>query len=90
MKTLHRFLIRLRNLVTGRRTDQRLLEELEDYVAREAEANIKAGMSEEEAQRQARIKLGAAEAIREQYHAEEGWPLLECLAQDTQDRKSVV
>ena len=83
MKTLNRFLIRLRNLVTGRRGDQRLREELEDYVAREAEANIQAGMSEEEARRQARMKLGAAEAIREQYHAEEGLPLLECLAQDT-------
>jgi predicted permease len=83
MKTLNRFLIRLRNLVTGRRGDQRLREELEDYVARQAEANIQAGMSEEEARRQARIKLGAAEAIREQYHAEEGLPLLECLAQDT-------
>jgi hypothetical protein len=74
MKTLNRFLIRLRNLVTGRRGDQRLREELEDYVAREAEANIQAGMSEEEARRQARMKLGAAEAIREQYHAEGDCP----------------
>ena len=82
MKTLSRCLIRLRNFVTGRRGDQRLREELEDYVAREAEANIQAGMSEEEARRQARLKLGSAEAIREQYHAEEGLPLLECLAQD--------
>jgi hypothetical protein len=57
MKTLNRFLIRLRNLVTGRRGDQRLREELEDYVARNAEANIQAGMSEEEARRQARMKL---------------------------------
>ena len=72
MKTLSRCLIRLRNFVTGRRGDQRLREELEDYVAREAEANIQAGMSEEEARRQARLKLGSAEAIREQYHAEEG------------------
>src|SRR3984957_17882487 len=83
MKTLNRFLIRLRNLVTGQRGDQRLREELEDHVAREAEANIQAGMSEEEARRRARMKLGAAEAIREQYHAEEGLPLLEYLAQDT-------
>ena len=30
MKTVNRFLIRLRNLVTGRRGDQRLREELED------------------------------------------------------------
>ena len=50
MKTLSRCLIRLRNFVTGRHGDQRLREELEDYVAREAEANIQAGMSEEEAQ----------------------------------------
>jgi len=83
MRSLHRFLIRLRNLATGRRGDARLREEMEDYVARETEANLRAGMSEEQARRQARIKLGAAEAIREQYHAEEGLPILECLAQDT-------
>jgi len=83
MRSLHRFLIRLRNLVTGQRGDARLREEMEDYVEREAEANIQAGMSEDEARRQARMKLGAAEAIREQYHAEEGLPFLECLAQDT-------
>lgn len=58
MKTLSRCLIRLRNFVTGRHGDQRLREELEDYVAREAEANIQAGMREEEARRQARLKLG--------------------------------
>jgi predicted permease len=83
MRSLHRFLIRLRNLVTGQRGDARLREEMEDYVARETEANIQAGMREEEARRQARMKLGAAEAIREQYHAEEGLPILECLVQDT-------
>lgn len=83
MKTLRRFVTRLRNLVTGRRGDARLREEMEDYVARAAEANLQAGMSEEEARRQARMKLGAVEAIREQYHAEEGLPLLECLVQDT-------
>jgi putative ABC transport system permease protein len=70
VKTLNRCLIRLRNLVIGRRGDQRLREELEDYVAREAEANIQAGMSEEEA----RMRLSAAESIRDQYHAEEGLP----------------
>lgn len=83
MKALRRFVTRLRNLVIGRRGDARLREEMEDYVARAAEANLQAGMSEEEARRQARMKLGAGEAIREQYHAEEGLPLLECLALDT-------
>ena len=74
MKTLSRCLIRLRNFVTGRRGDQRLREELEDYVAREAEANIQAGMSEEEARRQARLKLGSLEAIRENTTQRKGCP----------------
>ena len=74
MKTLSRCLIRLRNFVTGRHGDQRLREELEAYLAREAGANIQVRMSEEEARRRARMRLGAAESIRDQYHAEEGLP----------------
>lgn len=57
MRSLNRFLIRLRNLATGRRGDARLREEMEDYVARETEANLRAGMSEEEARRPARMNL---------------------------------
>jgi len=73
----------MRNFVTRRNGEPRLREEMEHHLALETEANIRAGMKPEEARRQARMKLGAAEAIREQYHAEEGLPLLECLAQDT-------
>lgn len=82
MKTLNRFVIRLRNLVTGRRSDQRLREELEEHAALQTEENIRNGMSPQEARRQALIKLGAVEAIREIYHAEEGLPSVEGLLQD--------
>lgn len=82
MKTLNRFLIRLRNLVTGRRGDPRLREELEVHVALQTEENIRAGMPATEARRQALIKLGAMGAIRESYHAEEGLPSVEGLLQD--------
>ena len=61
-------------LSLARHGDQRPPEELEAYLVREAEANIQVGMSEEEARRQARMRLGAAESIRDQYHAEEGLP----------------
>ncbi len=82
MKTLSRFLIRLRNLVTGRRGDQRLREELEEHAALQTEENVRAGMLPDEARRQARLKLGGVESVREQYHAEEGLPLLEHLLYD--------
>ena len=83
MRGLRRLSTRMRNFVTRRNGEPRLREEMEHHLALETEANIRAGMKPEEARRQARMKLGAAEAIREQYHAEEGLPLLECLAQDT-------
>ncbi len=82
MRTLNRFLIRLRNLVTGRRGDQRLREELEEHAALQTEENIRAGMHPEEARRRAQLKLGGVESVREQYHAEEGLPLVEHLICD--------
>jgi hypothetical protein len=39
-------------------------------------SNFTAGMSPAEALRQAALKLGAAEAIREDPHAEQGLPFL--------------
>jgi len=82
MKTIKRLLVRLRNIATGRRGDQRLREELEEHVAMQTEENVRAGMSPEQARRQARLKLGSVGAIREQYHAEEGLPTVESLLQD--------
>lgn len=82
MKTLNRFLVRLRNLATGRRADQRLCEELESHLALQTAENIRAGMTPAEALRQAHLKVGAVAAIREQYHAEEGLPFIENLFRD--------
>jgi predicted permease len=70
------------NFVTGRRGDRRLREELEEHFALQTEENLRAGMPPTEACRQAALKLGALEPIREQYHAEEGLPFVEKLLQD--------
>src|ERR1700733_4701867 len=77
MKFLRRFFIRLSNFATGRRADQRVREEMAEHLAMQTEENLRAGMPPIEARRQAALKLGAAQAIREQHHAEQGLPLAE-------------
>lgn len=54
-----------RRFFRRRRSDTELLEEIEVYLAEEIAENIARGMSPEEARRQARIKLGSAETVRE-------------------------
>ncbi len=82
MKFLRRFFIRLSNFTAGRRADQRLVEEMAEHLALQTEENLRAGMPPVEARRQAALKLGAAQAIREQHHAEQGLPLAENLLLD--------
>jgi len=77
MRFLRRFFIRLSNFTAGRRADQRLQEEMAEHLALQTEENLRAGMSPVEARRQAALKLGAAQAIREHHNAEQGLPLAE-------------
>jgi predicted permease len=82
VKFLRRFFIRLSNFVAGRRADQRLREEIAEHLAFQTEENRRAGMSPDEARRQAALKLGSAEAIREHQHDEQSLPLIENLLFD--------
>jgi predicted permease len=82
MKSLRRFLIRLTNFATRRRGDQRLRDEMAEHLALQIEENLSAGMTQPEARRQAAIKLGAAEAIREHHYAEQSIPFVENLLFD--------
>ncbi len=82
MKFLRRFLIRLSNFVTRQSADQRLQDELAEHLAFQTEANLHAGMSPAEARRQAILKLGAAQAIRERHHDEQSLPFVENLLFD--------
>ena len=82
MRSVNRWFARIRNFMTGRRGDERLREEMEQHLAMQTEESIHAGMPPDEAKRQARLKLGGVETIREQFHAEEGLPFLETLLQD--------
>jgi hypothetical protein len=82
MRVLNRLFIRLLNFTTRRRGDERLREEIESQIAIKTEENIRAGMTPEEACRHARLKFGAMEAVREDYHAEVGLPFVENLLLD--------
>ena len=79
MKVLRRLVIRLSNFVTRRSVDQRLREEIAEHLAFQTEENVRASMPPAEARRQAALKLGSAEAIREQHHDEQSLPLIENL-----------
>jgi predicted permease len=82
MRFLRRFLIRLLNFATRQSADQRLQEEIAEHLAFQTEENLRAGMSPVEARRQAALKLGAAQAIREGHHAEQSIPFIENLLFD--------
>jgi predicted permease len=79
VKSLRRFFTRLSNFAAGRRADQRLQEEIAEHLAFQTEENLRAGMSPAEAHRQAMLKLGATEAIRQDHHAEQSLPFIENL-----------
>jgi len=82
MRWLRRFLRRAVNLATGRVDDERLREEIEEHIALDTEANIRAGMTPVEARRRAILKFGGVGTVREEYRAERGLPSIENLAQD--------
>jgi hypothetical protein len=82
MRFLRRFLARLANFVTRRQNNQRLREEIEEHLAQQTAENLRAGMTPAEARRQAVLKFGAVQAIREAFHDEQGLPFVEILLQD--------
>jgi hypothetical protein len=69
MRFLRRFLTRLFNSAARRAQDERLKEEIEEHLALQTAENLRAGLSPVEARRQAMLKFGGVEAIKEDYRA---------------------
>ena len=82
MRAIRRLFARVRNFSAGDLSDERLREEIEQHIAFQTDENIRAGIPRGEALRQARLKLGSVQAIRETYHAEGGLPSIEAVLQD--------
>jgi hypothetical protein len=64
------------------RREHEFAEELESHLAFHIEDNLRAGMSPEEARRQALIKLGGVTLTQERSREQRGLPMLETLIQD--------
>ena len=82
MNRLRQFFIRLGSVFTGNRTDDRLNAEIEEHILLQTQENIRAGMLPIEARRQALLKFGPSEAMKEAYRDQRSLPLLETLLQD--------
>src|SRR5437879_13464970 len=82
MRALRRFLNRVINLARRREQDERLREEIEEHIALQTAENLRAGLSAVEARRQAMLKFGGVEAMKQDYRAERGLLFIENLLGD--------
>jgi len=83
MRILRRFLKRLGSWRSTAQDEERLKVEIEEHLALQTAENLRAGMSPADARRQAALKFGAVEAIKEDYRDQRGLPFVEALLQDT-------
>jgi predicted permease len=82
MKSLRRFLTRLFNTATMRAQEERLREEIAEHIALQTAENLRAGLSSVEARRQAMLKFGGVEAMKQDFRAERSLLFIENLLGD--------
>ena len=83
MHTLRALGLRLLALFHSRRSGDDFAAELESHVALHTDDGIRAGLTPEEARRQALIRLGGAEQTRQAHRERRTLPWLDSLLQDT-------
>src|SRR6266540_3853873 len=82
MRKLREWTLRLGGFFNKQRKDRELDDEIESHLQMHIEDNLRLGMMQEEARRQAMIKLGGVEPVKEAYRDQRGLPVLETLWQD--------
>jgi predicted permease len=82
VKLLRAWLKRLGGLFRREREEREFAAELDAHLAMHIEDNLRAGMTAEEARRQALMKLGGVEQTKELYRERRGVPFLETVWQD--------
>jgi predicted permease len=82
MKALRRFLTRLFNSAASRAQEERLREEIEEHIVLQTAENVRAGLAPIEARRQALLKFGGVEAMKQDYRDQRGLPFIENLLLD--------
>jgi predicted permease len=82
MKSLRRFFTRLFHSAARRDEEERLREEIAEHIALQTGENLRRGLPPVEARRQAMLKFGGVEPMKEDYRAERGLLWIENLARD--------
>ncbi len=89
MKTLRRLFKQLTSFIilalggrTAGRDEENLQSEIEEHIAMQTAENLRAGMPAGEARRQALLKFGNVEAIKELYRDQRGLPFMETFLSD--------
>jgi predicted permease len=82
MRTLRSWILRLRDLFRREQLERELHDELAWHLEMHIADNLRAGMSPEQARREALLKLGGVEQAKESYRERRGLALLETLWQD--------
>jgi predicted permease len=82
MKTLRAWMFRIGGVFNRRQSDWEMEQEFESHLQMHIEDNLRAGMSAEDARREALIKAGGLSSARENYREQRGLPFLETLWQD--------
>ena len=83
MRTLRRLLCQIWASLSRDRGAERLEREIEEHLALQTAENIRAGLDPLEAERQAVLKFGSLESVKESYRDGNGLPFFEALLQDT-------
>ena len=79
---MHELIRRLLAFFQGKRWEKECSDEFESHLEMATEENLRAGMSAEEARRQALIRFGGRESAREIHREARSLPFLEMLSQD--------
>ena len=82
MKTLRRLFHRLLSWTTAAQDEATLQAEIEQHIAMQTADNLRSGLSPEEARRQALLKFGNVEAMKESFRDQKGLPAMETLVTD--------
>ncbi|HKD09477.1 MAG TPA: ABC transporter permease [Bryobacteraceae bacterium] len=82
MRPLRRFFNRLIFRITRQGGEEQLRVEIEEHLALQTAENLRAGLSPTEARREAALKFGGVEAMKERYRDQRGLPFLETLIRD--------
>jgi predicted permease len=82
MRQMRAWFVRWAGLFHKERRDAELVEEIESHLQMHIDDNLRSGMIPEEARRQALIKFGGIESMKENYRDRRGLPMLETVIQD--------